>query len=149
MTAQSVATMPITIPAAHARAYLLRRAGAFYHSEGPPLDATTLVEQIGILQVDPVAVVAANHHLIAHARMPHYLPAHLDAALYHERTLVESFHGIHAILPMADWRYYDRRTGAPTWMEREHPEIMVPLMERILATIRERGPLASRDFTSE
>jgi uncharacterized protein YcaQ len=34
-------------------------------------------------------------------------------------------------------------------MEREHPEIMVPLMERILATIRERGPLASRDFTSE
>ncbi len=149
MTAVTVATTPITITAAQARAYLLRRAGSFYHRGGPPPDPTTLVEQIGILQVDPVAVVAANHHLIARARMPHYLPAHLDTALYQERTLVESFHGIHAILPMADWRFYDRRRMPKSRWELRYDAEAGDVMERILATIRERGPLASRDFSSE
>lgn len=149
MSARRIAMKPMTITAALARAYLLRRAGAFYHPDGPPPDPAALVQHIGILQVDPVAVVAANHHLVAHARMPHYRPAHLDAALYAERTLVESFHGIHAILPMADWRYYDRRyCPLSPWEERYDGEAG-PVMARILATIRERGPLASRDFTSE
>jgi uncharacterized protein YcaQ len=149
MTAASVATKPITITAAQARAYLLSRAGAFYHPDGPAPDPTTLVEQIGILQVDPVAVVAANHHLVAHARMPHYLPAHLDTALYQERTLVESFHGIHAILPMADWRFYDRRLMPKTRWELRYDAEAGPVMERILGAIRDQGPLASRDFSSE
>lgn len=149
MGARRVATEPMTITPAQARAYLLRRAGAFYHPEGPPPDPAALVQRIGILQVDPVAVVAANHHLVAHARMPRYRPLHLDAALYTERTLVESFHGIHAILPMADWRYYDRRHAPDARWNRWYHSHAGAAMERILATIRERGPLASRDFTSE
>jgi len=107
------------------------------------------VRHIGILQVDPVSVVAANHHLIARTRMPGYLPTHLDDALYRDRTLVENFHSIHAILPMEDWRFYDRRRGSPTRMEQAHPEVMRQMTERVLETIRARGPLAARDFMDE
>src|SRR4051812_5223421 len=88
----------IMLTVAQARTFLLRRPGGLFAAGGQPAYPLRMVEQIGILQVDPVSVVAANHHLIARARVPAYHPAHLDAALYHERTLVESFHGIHAIL---------------------------------------------------
>ncbi|MGI8856907.1 MAG: DNA glycosylase AlkZ-like family protein, partial [Thermomicrobiales bacterium] len=104
----------ITLTVAQARTFLLQRPGGLFAHDGLPAHPLRLVEEIGILQVDPVSVVAANHHLIARARVPAYMPTHLDGALYRERTLVESFHGIHAILPMADWRYYDRRLGPPS-----------------------------------
>jgi len=140
---------PITISPDHARTFLLRRPGGLYASGGSPDHPLPLVRQIGKLQVDPVSVVAANHHLIARTRVPGYLTAHLDDALYRDRTLVENFHSIHAILPMEDWRFYDRRLGPPTRMEEAHPEVMRQATERVLGVIRERGPLAARDFMDE
>jgi uncharacterized protein len=139
----------VTLTVEQARTFLLRRPGGLFARDGLPAHPLRLVEEIGILQVDPVSVVAANHHLIARARVPAYAPTHLDDALYRERTLVESFHAIHAILPMADWRYYDRRLGPPSRMEVAHPELMREVTGRVLATIRERGPVAARDFMSE
>jgi len=149
MAVRAKVTSSLSVTVDQARAFLLRRPGGLYAAAGPPAHPHAMVREIGILQVDPVSVVAANHHLIARARIPAYLPTHLDDALYRERTLVESFHAIHAILPMADWRYYDRRLSPPRWVEREHPEIMRAATERILAAIRARGPLAARDFTGE
>jgi uncharacterized protein len=139
----------ITLTVEQARTFLLRRPGGLFARDGLPAHPLRLVEEIGVLQVDPVSVVAANHHLIARARVPAYAPVHLDDALYRERTLVESFHAIHAILPMEDWRYYDRRLGPPSRMEVAHPEVMREVTGRVLAAIRERGPLAARDFMSE
>jgi len=132
-----------TLTAPQARAFLLRRVGAPYHAN-TPADVLALVRAIGYLQIDPVAVVAANHHLIARTRLPHYVPADLDAALYAERTLVETFPHIHAVVPVAEWRYYDRRDAPPYRIEGEDPA----LVARVLATIAERGPLASRGFTA-
>lgn len=149
MTVRTRSATPVTITADRARAFLLRRPGGLYASGGLPDHPLPLVQRIGILQVDPVSVVAANHHLIARARVPGYAPGHLDDALYRDRTLVENFHGIHAILPMADWRFYDRRLGPPTRMEQAHPDIMRQATERVLGAIRERGPLAARDFMEE
>ncbi len=149
MTVRTTTAASVTISAEHARAFLLRRPGGLYASDGLPDHPLPLVRQIGILQVDPVSVVAANHHLIARTRMPGYLPTDLDGALYRDRTLVENFHSIHAILPMEDWRFYDRRLGPPTRMEQAHPEIMRQATERVLGAIRTRGPLAARDFMDD
>ena len=141
--------VPVTISPDQARAFLLRRPGGLYTAQGMPDHPLLLVEQIGILQVDPVSVVAANHHLIARTRVPGYLLSHLDDALYRDRALVENFHSIHAILPMADWRFYDRRLGPATRMEQVHPEIMRQATDRVLGEIGARGPLAARDFMDE
>lgn len=142
-------SVPVTISVEQARNFILRRPGGLYDPAGTPATPLELVRQIGILQVDPVSVVASNHHLVARARMPEYAQAHLDQSLYDERALVESFHGIHAILPMEDWRYYDRRLGPPSRMEQAHPELMRVVMERVLNEIRARGPLAARHFDTE
>ncbi|MHB8645228.1 MAG: winged helix-turn-helix domain-containing protein [Thermomicrobiales bacterium] len=149
MSVRTRVAAPITISPEHARAFLLRRPGGLYADGGLPDHPLSLVRQIGILQVDPVSVVAANHHLIARTRVPGYLPAHLDDALYRDRTLVENFHSIHAILPMEDWRFYDRRLGPPTRMEHAHPDVMREATARVLTAIRARGPLAARDFMDE
>ena len=80
-----------TLTPAQARAFLLRRAGGPLYSQAQAQalpDVLALVHAIGYLQIDPVAVVAAMHHLIARTRLPHYMPADLDAALYRDRTLV-------------------------------------------------------------
>jgi len=140
-TTTTGAIRTLTLP--QARAFLLRRAGAPYHAN-TPADVLALVRAIGYLQIDPVAVVAANHHLIARTRLPRYVPTDLDAALYAERTLVETFPHIHAVVPVADWRYYDHRDAPPYRIEGEDPA----LVARVLATIAERGPLASRGFTT-
>lgn len=129
---------------AQARAFLLRRAGGPLHAEQALPDVLALVHAIGYLQIDPVAVVAAMHHLIARTRLPHYTPADLDAALYRDRTLVETFPHIHAVVPIAHWRHYDQRTSPPYRIENDDPETVA----RVLATITERGPLASRHFTT-
>lgn len=131
-----------TLSVAQARAHLVRRAGAWYHAHGAPADPIALVGGIGYLQIDPVAVVAANHHLIAGTRIPKYHPDHLEAALYDHRTLVETYQGIHAIFPMADWRFYDGRTGPLTRIEQEDPETVA----RVLATIAAHGPVPARHF---
>lgn len=149
MSVRTSGVKPVSIQPDQARALILRRPGGLYMAEGVPGHPLPLVEQIGILQVDPVSVVAANHHLIARTRVPGYHPTHLDDALYRDRTLVENFHSIHAILPMADWRFYDRRLGPPTRMEQAHPELMREVTGRVVAAIRERGPLAARDFMEE
>lgn len=149
MAVRAKAIPSLTLTVGEARTFLLRRPGGLFAAAGLPPDPLHLVEAIGILQVDPVSVVAANHHLIARARVPGYAPMRLDDALYRERTLVESFHGIHAILPMADWRYYDRRLGPLSRMEAAHPELMRAATARVLAAIRERGPLAARHFMTE
>ncbi|MCA1667712.1 MAG: winged helix DNA-binding domain-containing protein, partial [Thermomicrobia bacterium] len=134
MSVQTKGATPTVTPE-QARRFLLRRPGGLYPSGGLPDHPLSLVAQIGILQVDPVSVVAANHHLIARARVPGYLPTHLDETLYRDRTLMENFHSIHAILPMADWRFYDRRLGPPTRMEQAHPELMRAATERVLGAI--------------
>ncbi|MDQ2785594.1 MAG: winged helix DNA-binding domain-containing protein [Chloroflexota bacterium] len=149
MAVRTSIAAPMTISPDRARAFLLRRPGGLYASGGLPDHPLPLVRQIGILQVDPVSVVAANHHLIARTRVPGYQTAHLDDALYRDRSLVENFHSIHAILPMEDWRFYDRRLGPPTRMEEAHPEIMRQATERVLGVIRECGPRAARDFMDE
>jgi len=136
---------PPELTAAQARAFLLRRVGAPYHPGGSPADVLALVRGIGYLQLDPVAVVAPMHHLIARSRLPDYAPAHLDAALYTNRTLVETFPHIAAVLPLADWRFYDNRLSPPYRIEVEDPE----LVARVLATIAERGPLGSRHLTDD
>lgn len=136
---------PPVLTTAQARAFLLRREGGLYHPGGAPADVLALVRQIGYLQLDPVAVVAAMHHLIARVRLPGYGPPHLDAALYAERTLVETFPHIAAVLPIADWRFYDNRLSAPYRIEGEDPA----LVARVHAAIAARGPLGSRHLTGE
>src|SRR5689334_17703820 len=75
------------------------------------------------VQVDPISVIARNHHLVLWSRVAGYQPAWLDHLLYAERRFFE--HGsIMFIFPVEQISYWQpllqRRTG---WRERAERDL--------------------------
>ena len=115
-----------------------------------PTDLLEVIRHQGFLQLDPTAAVARTEHLVAWARLGRsYDPADL-ARLLAERKVFEHRAYIHPIEDypllrplMETWtermrRYGDRVLG---WMNEN-----AAFRDHVLATLRERGPLRSRDI---
>lgn len=58
------------------------------------------ISQLGAVQLDPVAVVERNHHLVLYNRVGNYHPEQLDT-LYREKQVFEEFANARCILPIA------------------------------------------------
>ena len=126
---------------------------------GPPLPPTRaglldLVRDLGCLQLDPTNAVARNHLLVPWSRLGPYDPADLETLRWQDQALFEYWaHAASIVLtedyPIHNWlmrRYpssnsvWAGRVGS--WIETNHA-----LRDHILASLRERGPLQSKDFT--
>lgn len=136
-----------------ARGLMLAAQGLF---DPPAASAPTLtdlrdaVERLGVVQVDTISVVERSQYLVLWSRYGAYDPALFDALLHPHRHVFEYWSHVASIVPMRDYPYHRRRmlqahdhlwSGDRAWSV-ENPEIL----ERTIATIRERGPLASADF---
>lgn len=102
-----------------------------------------------VIQIDPLNVVARSHDISLYGRVQGYRPALLDAALYTERTLFD--HGgtivVHPMEELPYWRVTMARKGAARrW--REILETYHEAVDEVMAAVRERGPLSSRDFAA-
>jgi uncharacterized protein len=106
------------------------------------------IAAIGGLQIDPLNVVARSHDITMWGRVRDYRTADLDALLYKERALFD-WGGTVFIYPIQDlphWRVVMERrkeTGRYQKFIAAHG----PVMDAVRETIRERGPMASADFT--
>ena len=112
-----------------------------------------IVERIGLLQLDSISVVARSHYLVMLARAGLYNPADLDALL-DEGFLFESW--AHAIcqIPMAHYPWFhaliqQRQLKETRWRLDELGDDLPEIVEHVHQTIRERGPMSSKDFESE
>ncbi len=140
---------PRPIGAAVARRYL-----AIHHLLAPPRalpaerdSVLTVMDRLGSFQFDPLGVAGRNHDLVLHARIDGYQPAWTDELLYDHRVLFENVNKALCILPVAELPYYriswDR---ARAYHERDTLMPNAEIAERILARIREEGPLSTLDF---
>jgi uncharacterized protein YcaQ len=120
-------------------------------SSGKPalLDA---IRRIGILQLDSVNVVARSHYLVMLSRVGHYDPRDLDALLHPDRQLFEQWAHAACLIPIEDYPHYAAfilskhdRPFHP-WLERRLGGDPQSILDTVYAEVRERGPLASRDF---
>lgn len=118
-------------------------AGAGFHrpTGGGPVGVADLVERIGFVQIDTISVVERAHHHILAARMPGYRTEWLDRA-----RVFEYWAHAAAYLPWRDFRHTlprkERvRAHGHDWFRVEKPEA-----DRVLARIRDEGPLMARDF---
>jgi uncharacterized protein YcaQ len=108
------------------------------------------VVRLGRLQLDPTAVVARSEHLVLWSRIGDYDVAALDRFLYRDKKLFEYRSWI---LPMTDYDVY-RHTmngylAGPTTRQRYIRDWLAAnasFRRYIVATLRTRGPLRSRDF---
>ena len=110
------------------------------------------IRQIGLLQLDTIHVVARSHYLVMLSRVGVYDRAHLDALLYPDRCLFEQWAHAACLIPVEDFQYFApailarRERPLQPWLHRSLGEDSQEILDAVLAEVRERGPLASRDF---
>lgn len=108
-----------------------------------------LIRHLGAIQIDTISVISRSHVTVLWSRLGQYDPALFDELYYPDGHLMEYWAHAAAFAPIETLPHYRRgmavfreKYGEPgTWAHRERE-----LVERVLATIRERGPLSSRDF---
>jgi uncharacterized protein YcaQ len=113
-----------------------------------------LIERLGFLQVDSISTVARAHHMILFTRNASYRPELLRRALEDQALLFEHWtYDVAALLPMGFYPYWKLRFAREhaalerrfrRWHGAEHQDEL----ERVLALVRERGPIMARDLAS-
>ncbi len=143
-----------TVPLAAARRLLL--AGCAL--DRAPARATkprviALVRELGFVQVDSISFVERAHHLVFHARLDGYGPAHL--AHHAESTRAAFEHWTHdASLIRSDWlpwwtHRFERsraRLRQSAWMRERLGRNWRRTLDEVRSALAARGPLATRDF---
>jgi len=110
------------------------------------------IRRIGLLQLDSVHVVARSHYLVMLSRVGLYDPADLDALLYPERQLFEGWAHVASLIPVEQYPrlapliHARRQEELPDWLFRGLGENPQEGLDAILAEVRARGPVASREF---
>lgn len=67
-----------------------------------------VLKRLEAVQLDPVAVIERNHHLVFLNRVGKYRPAHLEA-LYPAKQVFEYWAQARCILPIEDWHLFEWR----------------------------------------
>jgi uncharacterized protein len=110
-----------------------------------------VLKQVGLLQIDSVNVLARGHYLTLFGRLGPYPLELVDkAAWYAPRRLFEYWGHEASLLPVATqpllrWRMqraHDDAWGSMRRVAQERPE----LVERVLAEVGERGPMAASEM---
>ena len=108
------------------------------------------VEHLGYVQIDTIHVIERCHHQILYTRIPKYRRDDLHRAQTVEKTVFEYWAHALAYLPTRDLRFY---LGAMRrdWQRRTawFGTVRDALLRKVLARIRNRGPLTIRDIDDD
>ncbi len=147
--------MPTPIPATrdHVKRLSVFKQGLYQRPpSADPAQLKRIIERIGLLQLDSISVVARSHYLVMLARAGLYDPAQLDALL-DEGFLFETWAHAMCQLPSAHYPWYQayiqqKRLKESNWQINRLDIDMAPIIKRVFETIRENGPMSSKDFES-
>ena len=128
--------------------------------QADPANMLGVVRDIGCLQLDPIGVVARSHQLVLFSRVGKYDLVHLDHLLWQERRLFEYWAHCASIVLTEDYPLHNVRMrhylnpDAPTvstWARRMRQWVKdnQKLKRYILAQLKKRGPLLSRDLEED
>ncbi len=112
-----------------------------------------MVRDIGCLQLDPISAVARTNYLVPWSRLGHHDPAIQDNLLFKEHALFEYWAHAASIVLTEDYPIHSsmmRRymVGDRPWAVRMRAWMATnqELQDHVLDTIRERGPVLSKDI---
>jgi hypothetical protein len=140
----------MTLSKTHARRFLL----AHQHLRPPrrlegKAGILHFIRHVGCIQFDPINLVGRNPDLVLQSRISDYRPALLEELLYTDRALLDGWDKVASIYPTEDWPHFARRRDA--MRQDHHYRTICPddIAQRVIAAIRERGPLSSLDLKHE
>ena len=136
----------ITLTKKQARRFLLLKHGLLgsYKFKGKD-GILDFVRQAGCIQFDPIDVCGKNAELVLQSRVKNFSKNMLYELLYTERKLLDYFDKNLAIIPLEDWKYFERVRESHRQWERSHEEVK-SVHDKIIQEISERGPLSSADL---
>ncbi|WPO94037.1 winged helix-turn-helix domain-containing protein [Buttiauxella sp. HR94] len=114
-----------------------------------PADILSTIQQMSLLQIDTINIVARSPYLVLFSRLGDYSPSWLDEAL-RRGELMEYWAHEACFLPREDFALVRHRMLAPenmgwkyraAWMDEHAAEI-----KQLIAHILENGPVRSADF---
>ena len=109
-----------------------------------------VIERLGYVQIDTIAVVQRAHHHTLWSRRWDYTPQMLHELQAQDRRVFEWWGHAASYLPMCDYRYYLPRMRA--FAERQKTRDWLgqnaQLVGDVVDRIRDEGPLGSSDFSA-
>lgn len=113
-----------------------------------PQSILDVVRDIGCLQIDPISAVARSHQLVLFSRLGNYDLSELDKLLWDERKLFEYWAHCASIVLTEDYPIFQRLMSEYPWSGRTRAWTKEndKLRRYVLAHIRKRGPVLSREF---
>jgi uncharacterized protein YcaQ len=113
--------------------------------DGGPDAVLEIFRKLGSIQFDPLAVAGRSHDLVLHARVAGYDPGWCDL-LYERREIFEAYNKGLSLVPVSEFAWFrgNLSRSAPQALA-ENAEVA----ERVLARIRQEGPLSALDFERE
>src|SRR5262245_1420744 len=108
-----------------------------------------VVQRLGYVQIDTIAVVERAHHHVLWTRLPTYEVSQLDRAQSEERQILEYWSHAAAYLPMEDYRFCLPRMAASRRRRAAWFRAHKPLTQHVMQRISAEGPLRAADFEAE
>lgn len=106
--------------------------------------ALAFLQNIGLVQYDPVDACGKNAELVLHSRIKGFKKSDLDELLYVDRVLIDHWDKCMCIVPVELWPYLSRFRISASSGYYSRPEVMAGY-EEVLSSIRDKGPLCSLD----
>jgi uncharacterized protein len=113
--------------------------------KGTAREVEDAVRRLSCVQLDSITAVERSHRIVLGSRVGAY-PRETISRLLGAGRIFEHWAHEACLIPMEDWPLYRR------WMYRDHPwhgDVLSrdpDLADEVRAVVRERGPVASRDF---
>jgi hypothetical protein len=150
MTKAALPPAKITLSKRDARRFLLARQRLWpprsLEGKAGILD---FIRHVGCVQFDPINVVGRNPDLVLQSRVASYRPALLEELLYTDRALLDGWDKVASIHPTEDWPHFARHRDAMRHRHHYRTLCSDDVAQRVIAAIRERGPLSSLDLKHE
>ena len=105
------------------------------------------IRRLEAVQLDPVAAVERNQHLVLAARVPGYTPARLQRLLA-QRRIFEYWGHAACVFPIEDYPIFEHKRRQTRRRLRSDFERVRPVARAVLARLEREGPLPARAFTS-
>lgn len=129
-----------------ARKFMLSKQGLYgSHKFTEKNGVLQFIRQAGCIQFDPIDVCGKNAELVLQSRVRGFTKSMLYALLYDDRKLLDYFDKNLSIIPVENWKYFEREREAHRCWERSHAEIR-QVHDQIIAAIAEKGALCSADL---